>query len=534
MSHATFAVPDLTTFAGLDGLGLEVVGQRIDVDRAVLACRVVEPDQWCRRCGCEGMPRDSLTRRLAHEPFGWRPTVLLITVRRYRCMGCGHVWRQDTSRAAEPRAKLSRRGLRWALEGIVIQHLTVARVAEGLGVAWNTANSAVLAEGQRVLIDDPTRFDGVRVIGVDEHVWRHTRKGDKYVTVIIDLTPIRDNTGPARLLDMVEGRSKAAFKTWLAEREPAWRAQIEVVAMDGFTGFKTAAAEELADATTVMDPFHVVRAGHEAPCVRMEVRDLHQPGRRSGRAEAEGSLSQEVLVRVGSSPDKRRGGPVLPDGLGPANEAWRCVTRENQWLNLRNRGSGSNLADVGRAAVRAERTNGRRLPGTVIDAGPGRPRWKACGVLAAMLPEQSRGTALRRPRHSEHGPLPCPPYSGRIQQPGGQGHRRPDGGGRGRSRRSSRGQGKAMGGAKGGSESATRVPQCQEVAGEYRTRRGRACHGRRARFGTAGCLPGCVRWSTGDTTARFDDLFNLVVDPAFLVMAWERVAGNRVPRVGQS
>ena len=181
------------------------------------------------------------------------------------------------SKAAEPRAKLSRRGLRWALEGIVVQHLTVARVAEGLGVAWNTANSAVLAEGQRVLIDDPSRFDGVRVIGVDEHVWRHTRKGDKYVTVIIDLTPIRDDTGPARLLDMVEGRSKAAFKTWLAEREPSWRAQIEVVAMDGFTGFKTAAAEELPDATTVMDPFHVVRLAGDAldGCRRRIQQELH-------------------------------------------------------------------------------------------------------------------------------------------------------------------------------------------------------------------------------------------------------------------
>ena len=43
-----------------------------------------------------------------------------------------------------------------------------------------------------MLISDPARFDGVRVLGVDEHVWRHTRKGDKYLTVIIDLTPIRD------------------------------------------------------------------------------------------------------------------------------------------------------------------------------------------------------------------------------------------------------------------------------------------------------------------------------------------------------
>jgi transposase len=185
--------------------------------------------------GCEAAPRDSVTRRLAHEPLGWRPTTLLITIRRSRCTGCGQVSRQDTSRAAEPRAKLSRRALRWALEGIVCQHLTVARVAEGLGVSWNTANDAVLAEGRRVLIEDPHRFDGVRVIGVDEHCWRHTRRGDKYVTVIIDLTPIRDGTGPARLLDMVEGRSKQVFKTWLGERDTSWRDCVEVVAMDGFT-----------------------------------------------------------------------------------------------------------------------------------------------------------------------------------------------------------------------------------------------------------------------------------------------------------
>jgi len=264
VSDATFTTPDLTTFCRLDELGLEVTGQRLEAGRAVLACRVVDPDGWCRRCGCEGVPRDTVTRRLAHEPLGWRPTTLVVTLRRYRCTGCGHVWRQDTSAAAEPRAKLSRRGLRWALAGLVTQHLTVARVAEGLGVAWDTANTAVLAEGRRVLIDDEHRFDGVAVIGVDEHVWRHTRRGDKYVTVIIDLTPIRDGTGPSRLLDMVEGRSKAVFKTWLADRPQAWRDAVEVVAMDGFTGFKTAAAEELPDAVAVMDPFHVVRLAGEA------------------------------------------------------------------------------------------------------------------------------------------------------------------------------------------------------------------------------------------------------------------------------
>src|SRR5882757_3034442 len=110
-----------------------------------------------------------------------------------------------------------------------VQHLTIARVAEALGVAWNTANVAVLAEGQRVLIDDEHRFDEVTAIGVDEHVWRHTRRGDKYVTVIVDLTGIREGTGPARLLDMVEGRSKQAFTTWLAAQPSEFRAGIEVV-----------------------------------------------------------------------------------------------------------------------------------------------------------------------------------------------------------------------------------------------------------------------------------------------------------------
>jgi transposase len=238
----------------------------------------------CRRCGCEGTPRDTVTQRLAHEPLGWRPTTLLVTVRRYRCAGCGHVWRQDTTKAAEPRAKLSRRGLRWALEGIVCQHLTVARVAEGLAVSWNTANDAVLAEGKRVLIDDPHRFDGVTVIGVDEHAWRHTRRGDKFVTVIIDLTGVRAGTGPARLLDMVEGRSKQAFRQWLAEREASWRDGVEVVAMDGFTGFKTATTEELPDAVAVMDPFHVVRLAGDAldQCRRRVQQGIHGHRGRTG------------------------------------------------------------------------------------------------------------------------------------------------------------------------------------------------------------------------------------------------------------
>ena len=283
MSNTTFDRPDLSAFTGLDDLGLEVTGQRIWPDHAVLACRITGEDRWCRRCGCQGISRDTVVRRLAHVPYGWRPTILHVSVRRYRCPECAHVWRQDMRQAADPRAKLSRAAVRWALVGLVVHHLTVARIADVLAVSWNTANAAILGEGQRILIDDPDRFEGVRVIGVDEHVWRHTPYGDRYVTVILDVTPVRDRRGPSRLLDMIPGRSKQVFKTWLASQPDTWRENIELVAMDGFTGFKSAAAEELPDARAVMDPFHVVCLAGDAfdECRRRIGPELHH---RRGRA----------------------------------------------------------------------------------------------------------------------------------------------------------------------------------------------------------------------------------------------------------
>ena len=54
MSDATSATPDLSKFCRLDELGLEVTGQRVEPDGAVLACRVSAPDDWCHRCGKQG------------------------------------------------------------------------------------------------------------------------------------------------------------------------------------------------------------------------------------------------------------------------------------------------------------------------------------------------------------------------------------------------------------------------------------------------------------------------------------------------
>lgn len=280
MPETTFACPDLTTFLGLDALGLTAVGQHLTAERAVIECRmpIGFEDPFCKACGAQGQARGTVARRLAHVPVGWRPTQLLVRLRRFACTHCRRVWRQDTSSLAEPRARLTRSAVEWGLRALALECMSVCRVAAALGISWHTANNAILASAQATLLDDPHRFDGVEVLGVDDSPARfalvrevpplcggHTRRGDRYVTVMIDLTPVRHRSGPARLVDVVPGRSKKVLKTWLSQRDQEWRGRVEVVAMDGFTGFKSAAGEELPQARAVMDPFHVVSLAASKP-----------------------------------------------------------------------------------------------------------------------------------------------------------------------------------------------------------------------------------------------------------------------------
>ena len=203
MNNLTFSSPDLSSFCQLNNLGLTATGQHLCAERAVIECRLTKAPEPCPKCGAAGVSRGTVDRHLAHTPYGQRPTRLLLRIRRWRC-ACGCFWHEDTNSAAPPRSKLSYGAIRWALAAIVLDHLSVSRVASQLDVAWHTANNAIINEGRRLLFNDSTRFDGVTVLGVDEHVWRHTRCGDKYVTIVVDLTPVRNKNGPARLLDVLE------------------------------------------------------------------------------------------------------------------------------------------------------------------------------------------------------------------------------------------------------------------------------------------------------------------------------------------
>jgi transposase len=95
---------------------------------------------------------------------------------------------------------------------------------------------------------------------------------------------VSSSTGHQLLI--ADPTASTVSKSWLEAQAPASRDGIEIVAMNGCTGFKTAAAEEISDAVAVMDPFHVVAlAGDALDRCRQRVqqvagpRHLRGPGR---------------------------------------------------------------------------------------------------------------------------------------------------------------------------------------------------------------------------------------------------------------
>ena len=110
---------------------------------------------------------------------------------------------------------------------------------------------------------------------------------------------------------------------------------------------------------------------HEAPHDRREVESfLVGPSQRPD--EAGGSRSREVPREAGAAPTTtgrvgtaRRPGPGKRDG-----QAYEC---RNQWWNPRKWNVGSNLADLGRSAVRtSDGTCGRRGNFGQVQGWPGR------------------------------------------------------------------------------------------------------------------------------------------------------------------
>jgi transposase len=160
-------------------LGVTITDAAIEDETTVVWCDLLTTGPGrCPGCGTVGTYRDRVERRLTDLPVAGHPMQLRVRMPRYRCLqrGCERVvFCHDTSRLARAGATTTRRCARFVLRRLIVDRVTVAAVARELGRCWDTINTIAIEATGELLAADPTRLEQVRVIGVDEHRWAHTR-----------------------------------------------------------------------------------------------------------------------------------------------------------------------------------------------------------------------------------------------------------------------------------------------------------------------------------------------------------------------
>lgn len=251
---------------GLDDVHVE----HVERDDELMVVTVSTPPQptGCPACGVVAVGRGR-RRRVLHDVPGATRVQVVWRQRVWRCddEGCARrTFTEQVTGLVAPRGSITRRAVAWAIGQLRREHATIQGLARQLGTSWKTVWRAIKPELER-LADEPSRFDGVTTLGVDEHVWHHVdprRRGPKELTGMVDLTRDEHGRVRARLLDLVPGRSGKAYATWLQQRGDAFRRRVKVAALDPFAGYKNAIDDELEDAVAVLDAFHVVKLGTAA------------------------------------------------------------------------------------------------------------------------------------------------------------------------------------------------------------------------------------------------------------------------------
>ena len=288
----------------------------------------------CPGCGAVARAKDRRPTWVRDLPLGGRPVVLCWWKRVWCCPQPRCEVKTWTERhpAIAPRACLTERARQWAFEQVGERDAAVSRVAGQLGVAWWTVMDQVLDRGTP-LVEDPARLDPplggpgqapVRAVGVDETAFLRATGAHPtlFATGIADLTRGR----PARLLEVVEGRSGTVLAQWLRERGDDWKAAVATASLDPFRGYATALTAQLPDAVRVLDPFHVVKLGLN--CVdevrrRVQRDTLGHRGRARDPLYGIRRLLRRRRDRLGSKAWARlQAGLLAGDSTGEVTLAW--------------------------------------------------------------------------------------------------------------------------------------------------------------------------------------------------------------------
>jgi transposase len=223
------------------------------VELAAAGIRVVhvvtaeETAAACPECGVFSTSvKGNVTTRPKDLPYGPAPVGLVWHKRRWRCREARCPRASFTEQLPQVPAGARTTGrLRAALADAVVANRCVDEVARSHAVSWPTVARAVTARAGQVLGEpaptpvlgiDETRFGRPRWVRGEDGTWIRT---DPWETGFVDLA------GAQGLLGQVEGRTSRCVTDWLADRSEAFRAAVQVVALDPSAPYAAAVRQAL-------------------------------------------------------------------------------------------------------------------------------------------------------------------------------------------------------------------------------------------------------------------------------------------------
>lgn len=250
-----FNLPD---YRVIDAIDLPGGGRRVMVAS-------IEPP-GCPGCGVIATKVHSRRlQRVRDVPVAGAVEVLWAK-RRWFCLEplCGRGTFAEATTQVPRFARSTRRLKEQIVAAVIDSGRAAAEVARAHRISWWLVQAALTRAAATVLPD----VDDVIVtrLGIDEHRYRSVRffrdqdgawrRYEPWMTTLVDLA-----TG--QVLGIVDGRDSTAVSTWLAERSPAWREQVQVVAIDPSAAFRKALREHLPLAAVSVDKFHLVGLGND-------------------------------------------------------------------------------------------------------------------------------------------------------------------------------------------------------------------------------------------------------------------------------
>lgn len=191
-------------------------------------------------------------------------------------------------------------------------------------------------------------------LGADGRVWHHTphksaAQGPTMLTGRADLTRDQHENVRAQLLDLVPGRSGSVFADCLRARTSAFRDCVPVATLDPFCGYANALRDELAEATPVLDAFHVAKLAGQAMdevCRRVQQDTLGRRGHKNDPL-----YRFRNILRAGADHLRDRQWDRLSECLnrGDPNDevflAWQCCQQVRAAYAHRDLSAGKSIAE---------------------------------------------------------------------------------------------------------------------------------------------------------------------------------------------